>query len=604
MLHKIRLYLSQGNHAQWLVFVIFALSVFIKCVFFHLECFRETVIPSIWHHTLSFLAFCIPKLAPAVTIASFVFVTKGKWWTVIFSILLDIWILSNLIYFRANEMFLNIDSIMMANNMHGFWGSVETYFKPLYFIYIAISLLYYLCLSWIQTQSKIRERKFIVFLMCFTFGIALNLLSHASEYHWTPKKESFDEEDILYIEKQIKTVKHYPVPYRTWRLFIPFQQVYSFSVNPPSYDWTPYYIKGQSIIQYALAACLYHTFQPKHIGAQEICGTDHIISKSKREIVPTSNLIIIIIESLESWIFENESLKIAPNISKLKRANNILYCDKLKSQVRAGTSGDGQMTINTGLLATNTGAACIAFADNIYPNYAHLYDSTYVFNPCPDSWNQKKATRNYGYKRLFQRECSEWEDDALTFARLDSVLLERPKSFCLMALTITSHSPFKLKPIRESYQSLKTPKYIKQYMSCVHYTDSCLGHLVDQISKDSILQYSTIVITGDHTIFKPTMLEEFHKTSIDVQLPKQSFVPLIIYSPNIQENVHITDTCYQMDIFPTIMNLIGCEDYYWKGVGVNLMDSAARNNRILSEQEAFELSDKLIRSNYFATINH
>ena len=58
-------------------------------------------------------------------------------------------------------------------------------------------------------------------------------------------------------------------------------------------------------------------------------------------------------------------------------------------------------------------------------------------------------------------------------------------------------------------------------------------------------------------------------------------------------------TTYQMDAYPTILHLIGCEDYYWKGFGVNLLDSVARNNRPISEQEAFILSDKLIRANWF-----
>ena len=84
----------------------------------------------------------------------------------------------------------------------------------------------------------------------------------------------------------------------------------------------------------------------------------------------------------------------------------------------------------------------------------------------------------------------------------------------------------------------------------------------------------------------------------------ENYCPLIIYSPRISENIHVADTCYQMDIFPTILHLIGCEDYYWKGFGVNLMDSVARHNRPISEKEAYNLSDKLIRSNYFATIDN
>ena len=78
-----------------------------------------------------------------------------------------------------------------------------------------------------------------------------------------------------------------------------------------------------------------------------------------------------------------------------------------------------------------------------------------------------------------------------------------------------------------------------------------------------------------------------------------NYCPLIIYSPEIEGNIHVTDTCYQMDVFPTILNLIGAEDYFWHGFGVNVMDSVARHNRPITEEEAYRLSDLMIRSDYF-----
>ena len=50
---------------------------------------------------------------------------------------------------------------------------------------------------------------------------------------------------------------------------------------------------------------------------------------------------------------------------------------------------------------------------------------------------------------------------------------------------------------------------------------------------------------------------------------------------------------------PTIMSLMGCESYFWQGVGVNLLDQEARHNRRFNEREAYRLSDIIIRSNYF-----
>ena len=122
----------------------------------------------------------------------------------------------------------------------------------------------------------------------------------------------------------------------------------------------------------------------------------------------------------------------------------------------------------------------------------------------------------------------------------------------------------------------------------------------------SLAHNTSIIITGDHTIFNAeTAFEDMNNYAIKNKIPfhaGNNFVPLIIYSPEIEGNIQVTDTCYQMDIFPTILHLIGAEDYYWHGFGVNLLDSAARNNRPCTEQEAYRLSDLIIRSDYFRTM--
>ena len=67
----------------------------------------------------------------------------------------------------------------------------------------------------------------------------------------------------------------------------------------------------------------------------------------------------------------------------------------------------------------------------------------------------------------------------------------------------------------------------------------------------------------------------------------------------IVQRMDISVPVYQMDIYPTVMSLLGCEDYYWQGVGTNLLDEADDTNRRLTESEAYRISDIIIRSDYF-----
>jgi phosphoglycerol transferase MdoB-like AlkP superfamily enzyme len=79
-------------------------------------------------------------------------------------------------------------------------------------------------------------------------------------------------------------------------------------------------------------------------------------------------------------------------------------------------------------------------------------------------------------------------------------------------------------------------------------------------------------------------------------------LPLIIYSPKITKNTRYTKDAYQMDIYPTYQALLGVENYRWKGFGINLLSDTTEIElkRPITEDEAFILSDKLIRNNYFS----
>ena len=79
--------------------------------------------------------------------------------------------------------------------------------------------------------------------------------------------------------------------------------------------------------------------------------------------------------------------------------------------------------------------------------------------------------------------------------------------------------------------------------------------------------------------------------------PTNDCLPLIIYSPKITGNPRYTDDAYQMDIYPTYRTLVGAGNYRWNGFGINLMDDTQK--RIIPEDDAYVLSDKLIRNNYF-----
>ena len=193
--------------------------------------------------------------------------------------------------------------------------------------------------------------------------------------------------------------------------------------------------------------------------------------------------------------------------------------------------------------------------------------------------------------------------DATLLNKLQEYVIEKDSNYCVLGITIDSHVPFKKGKTEPKYKLKDMPETMSAYLNSLHYTDSCIGVFLDLFVENKKNNNTIIIITGDHTCFRTeTGFEDMNAYADNNSIAFKSgstFTPLLMYIPDLNKNIRINEISYQMDIFPTIMHLIGCEDYYWKGFGVNLFDSVAINNRPISEYDAYILSDKIIRSDYF-----
>ena len=136
-------------------------------------------------------------------------------------------------------------------------------------------------------------------------------------------------------------------------------------------------------------------------------------------------------------------------------------------------------------------------------------------------------------------------------------------------------------------------------MQTAHFTDRQIGRLLQWADTAQVMENSVIVFTGDHRIFHAWMNDEIRDYGLKAHLPfgtSQAGCPLIITSPII-DSLQILERARQIDIFPTILDLIGQKGYYWKGFGRDLLD---KEDDINDDSQLYhQLSDKMIRMNYF-----
>ncbi len=584
----------QPNHTFRLVatFCIFCLLLMFKCYFFQKICFG-------YMGGISFLSI-YPKALIACIIAVFLLITKNHWWTVVFALLVDCWTTSNVIYHKVNGYFLNIEALQMVDNMEGFWSSITIFFSWREVIPFISTILYAIILYFIGAKVANRKIKFFSFLfpLLLIAQLSLNLVFNQSQRDYILIKYSALSSYFIQL-----CVTPYYETYYTSNLYF---------THGMNVDWEKSFIYQHSILDYPMAIVSrlfydYHLQKDLETSLIEpyISPEDKVVLDSrigdKTDVTPNSNLIILLVESLESWVLEDfeGSQHIAPNMRRLIARDNVIYASSVISQARQGTSGDGQLTTLTGLLPLEKGAACRLYGDNNYPSLLRLYNESETINPSPGVWNQRVVNPNYGIKKLTEFEAG---NDIAVVDTLISRICNRKDRFATMAITISSHSPFSVSDKPNISLSKEIPETFRNYLTCIHFADSAIGKVVDEIETNPSLQNTTLVIVGDHIIFSETMLREFQSYAEKAEISVSSlsnYIPLIVSSPSISGRIIVSQESYQMDIYPTVLNILGCKDYWWQGFGKDLSDM--ETTREFSPDIASRISNFIIRSNYLAS---
>ena len=560
--------LRESKYSTVILASVFAFTLFLQCCFFHWQAFHSILISSLWKDPIAFLTFYAPKISISLFIASFVFLFKRKSWTIYVSFIVSIWCVAELVYYRANGIFLDAYSFTMVGNMDGFWSSVPMYIYISDFILFLFSLLF--VVSYYIFHNNTRNYK--VTIITISLSLILNIFACLSlvnfDFKYISTLNPFAKKAIGVIVEPSKAT-----------YLNRFTPIHAFVYDLKEIVFLPIDSKAYVLTD--------SEFQQ----VSQFIQINPIKKKSP------SNIILVLVESFENWTINKE---ITPHIYNFITSESyIFYANKIITQTKGGTSADGQMIVNTGLLPIREGAVCYRYPMNAFPSISKNYDRTVAIVPGSISvWNQKYMSDSYGITENYETSTN----DTNIF---DKLLEVYPNQQYTLAITMSSHTPFHSCLNRKIEVPTTMPELMQNYLKTINYMDENLGKFLCAIESDTILQNSTIVITGDHTIFPSEIRKEFSdyckENNLDYKV-EENYCPLIIYSPNIEEKTVVEEVVYQMDIYPTILHVIGAEDYYWKGFGVNLLDSVARKNRPISPEEAFELSDKLIRANYFKQI--
>lgn len=582
-----------GKH-QWTIDKItclFGTSIFLKFMLFDF----------IWSLSTTFASFSTVEFYTTKIIATLILLIPYKFFrlwkteiTIMF--LLDILLIVNLMYFRTYFTAIPLSSYGLSGNLADFKGSVYDSFCW-YDLFFPLSTLATipLYIHYRQTRRKTSYKLYWVLAGC---SIALFIIVTTAKGGF---KASYDK------------VRQKPyLCANATSIYSIFGSMYYDLINQTQ-ELTP-------DIQKEIDDWLKQ--KPEHHALAQKIGI-------------RNNCIIILAESLESWVLERkiEGQEITPYLNKLLKDSTTLYAPHVLTQVKGGRSIDAQLLLCAGMLPINSGTFSSQYPDHTYGtiqkamhqekksrNYLLTIDKV-------STWNQGVIARNFGIDSIIAYHDFEMTEAFGTHKRIgDQAFLKqcrrkiengeiwkKGENAYIQCITYSGHAPFKLpEELKEVSFSLAIPQKMKDYITTARYTDKAIGEFIDFLKTLPQYNETLVVITGDHEGLANYRQELCSSPGGKDIVSDKTFTPFIVVNSPV--GMRYNKVMGQIDMYPTLLNLLQLDNYFWTGLGQSILDPQKKGLAVGPQMEmegepatpeetsfsqrAYDISDMAIRFDY------
>lgn len=298
------------------------------------------------------------------------------------------------------------------------------------------------------------------------------------------------------------------------------------------------------------------------------------------------NLIFIIVESLASDAVDMEinGMDVAPTLKALAADSSAIVFRKIQPQVNHGRSSDGQFIYNTGLLPLRNNVVAKRFPSARYPSVAKALGygrSSEVVGEKPTFYNHSTTNVSYGYTGFIHGVDDTWLTDDRIFANGLEEILRLPQPFFCAVISLDMHDPYN--------HEIKSPTAISaaegyderdlNYLEQVHTFDAILSDFLDGLKRAGRYDNSVIVIASDH---------EPRRTALGEGLISSD---IFFMALNTGRGMHSDRIAGQIDVMPTILDIMGVEGYEYPGLGHSLVAEPEFHGAIDAFGQRFDADD-------------
>jgi len=339
------------------------------------------------------------------------------------------------------------------------------------------------------------------------------------------------------------------------------------------------------------------------------------------------NIIYVHLESAHQFLIDyklkdenGDEHEVMPFVNSLYHSNNSFSFDNFYHQVSAGKTSDAETLLENSLFGLNQGSLFSQLGGKNTFNAAPAlldqklgYTTAAFHGNSGNFWNRNETYKKFGYQHFFDASYYKLDDensfqyglhDKPFFQQSVKYLEHLQQPFYAKFLAVSNHYPFSELPEAENgFPKVNTgDSTIDGYFATANYTDTAIKEFFDYLKASGIYENSMIVLYGDHYGISDSRIKDtkelFGKedwTTFDtIQAQK---VPLIIHIPG-QDKGTINHTYGgQVDVLPTLLNLIGYESDHLMLLGQDLLSPnrdevvAFRNGNFVTRDYSYHKGD-------------
>ncbi|MBL3821909.1 LTA synthase family protein [Bacillus sp. BSL6] len=291
------------------------------------------------------------------------------------------------------------------------------------------------------------------------------------------------------------------------------------------------------------------------------------------------NVIVVTLESLQTFLIGAtvNGQEVTPFLNEF--INESYYFDNFFHQTGQGKTSDSEFLIDTSLYPLNRGAVFFTHGNNDYTATPEILRQQGYFTSVFHANNATFWNRNIMYSALgYDRYYNELDykitpetnlnwglKDIEYFDQSVDLLKTVDQPFYARFLTLTNHYPFTYDEDTKFIEPYDSGNGVfDRYIVTARYLDESIKKFIERLKAEGMYDDSIIVLYGDHY-----GISEKHNRAMAQFLEKDQITefdtlnlqrtPLYIHMPGQTEGETISKPTGQIDMKPTILNLLGID---------------------------------------------